>query len=200
MKQKIIALSILIALIIPTAALAAPDLSVDVSKDDTTPGEPFTVSVTGTTTPHAKVSVNGHRIWANSDGEFTFTESVTGDVYEYDYNVKSTYNGETTTLTKSVYVEVDPPEIRLEQPAPITIGFRGYYIWFDWNDPSDANPKLYINGKKTSYVRGGRLLEGGFTGAFSPTLLEGYNTFELKLVNRYGEESGSVTKVVYYQP
>jgi hypothetical protein len=201
MRKTFIGLALFTALIIPTAAFAAPNLTVDVSKDDTPAGEPFTVSVTGTATPHSKVTVNGHRVQTDAEGKFSFTQSVTGDVYEYDYTVRATYQGETTTVTKSVYVDVDPPELTLENPASATLKIKsGYYLWFDWYDQADDKPTLYVNGQKRSYVKGGRLLDGGYTGAIPITVQEGTNTFTLKLVNRYGRESETVTKVFYYNP
>jgi hypothetical protein len=199
MKKTIIAMALAIALSVPTAALAAPNLTVDVVKDDTPAGEPFTVTVSGTTDPQAHLKVNGHRIPVHLDGSFSYAQSVTGDVYEYDYKVSATYQGETTTITKSVYVDADPPEVSLESPDPTTTSIKsGYYLWFDWYDDADSNPTLYVNDKKLSYVKGGKHLDGAYSGAFPVKLEDGENDFTIKLVNRYGRESDPVTKVLYY--
>lgn len=184
----------------------APDLWADVVKESTTPAvegfssSPINILIKGGTTPGATVTVNGERVNTDSNGGFSLEVPVTKDG-TYAFEIKSNYMGQVTTINKSLTVIIDSPKLTLENPAPsVSRVNTDVNIWFDWTDPNDSNPTLFVNGQKRSYGLGGGTSNGGYNGVLSVNLQDGENDLTLKLVNKYGKESNTVTKVVYYQP
>jgi hypothetical protein len=204
MKRVISALLLFLLLFPALVSAAAPELFVDAYVDETLPGEPIQIVVTGETKPLADVTVNGKKVRTNINGDFKYVQTVTSATYtKYDFEVKSQYFDDVSTVTKSVYVDFPEPELSLENAGITTLRYANgsYYIWFDYYDPLDSKPMLYVNGQKTKYLLGGKILEGGQAATFPVNhLREGANEFKFKIVNRYGVESEELTKIVYYAP
>ncbi|WP_028988091.1 S-layer homology domain-containing protein [Thermicanus aegyptius] len=182
------------------SSFKAPDLWADVVKDDSLPGEPITILIKGETTPRSTVTINGDNVMVDLDGSFSVNIPVTKDG-TYNFEIKSSYKGLDTVINKSITITIDPPKLSLEEPDPKYVTYNtGYNIWFDWVDKYDSQPTLYVNGEKRTYLLGGGRGTNGYSGSFQVSLQNGENEFTIKLVNRYGKESNTVTKVVYHQP
>lgn len=173
--------------------------------------EPGTVKITGTTTPGAELYVNGNHISADGynegfpvSGEFRVDDFVNKDG-TYQYVVKASYHGKDMTVTKSINVILPPPKIIPFMPetdvtksAFTVIGNSQYPYYFSVLDNSDRNPYVYVNGEKRYKVLAGQ----GLALSDGPSVIlnvthPGDNIFDIKVVNKYGKESGTVTVSVY---
>ncbi|WP_025698619.1 S-layer homology domain-containing protein [Paenibacillus durus] len=174
-----------------------PNLWVDVVKEDTLPGGKPSILVKGETEPDATVTVNGEEVLVGFNGEFSTNIFVVEDG-KYNIEVKSEYFGKTTAISKSIEFTILPPKLKLDKPDPQTTTYAEFVIWFEWVDQYDARPALYVNGEKRLYSLGGRRGNGEiYSGSVTVNLRNGENNYDLKLVDRYGKESATVTKVVY---
>lgn len=188
-------------------ALPAPDLYVDVIQPSTKPvtsgvdsSAPITVLLKGETTPGANVTVNGDSIRTDAQGGFSHTIPIT-QAGTYTYEIIASYMGKTTTVNKSITIEIEAPRLSLEKPDPQSLSSNTVNLWFSWIDANDAQPTLYVNGEKRSYGIGGAgPASGQYNGVIELLLQDGENVYTLKVVNRYGIESNVVTKVYFYQP
>ncbi len=177
-----------------------PHLWVDVVKADTLTGGKPSILVKGETEPNATVTVNGDEILVGFDGEFSSNIFITKDGM-FNVEVKSNYQGKTSIVSKSIEFTILPPKFNLVDPEPtFTSSGSVFNIWFEWVDKYDNNPSLYVNGEKRKYTLGGRRANNEiYSGAVEVNLSKGENIYNLKLVDRYGKESTTVTKVVYYK-
>ena len=189
----------------PGSSIKAPDLWADVVQTSSLPGEALTILIKGETTPRSTVTANGDSIMVDLQGRFDINIPVTKDG-DYSFEIKSVNQGLKTVINKSIKIAIDPPKLTLEDPEPTySLGNTGIVIRFEWRDKYDNNPTLYVNGERRIYELGGR---GGvntpdgvfYTGVIKVNLQDSENVFNITLVNRYGKESNTVTKTVYYQP
>ncbi|MDF2923634.1 MAG: hypothetical protein K0R57_2548 [Paenibacillaceae bacterium] len=171
-----------------------PNLSAD-------PFSPINIIVRGETTPGASLTVNGKTVIVDRLGKFNLSIPVMKEG-TYSFEIKSSYFDQTTTINKSITINIDPPQLVLEKPDPqvVSTSISSFGIWFNWIDHADNNaPTLLVNGQKRTYSMGGRIKNGG-SGRFEVALENGKNDITIQLVNRFGKESSTVTKSVYYQP
>lgn len=187
--------------------IQAPALHVDVIQPTTRPvtsgvekSTPITVLVKGETTPGAKVTVNDDNVVTDSLGKFSLTVPISKEG-TYDYKIVATRMGQSTTVNKSITVQISKPKLSLEQPDPQSLSSNTVNLWFSWIDANDTQPILYVNGEKRNYGIGGAgPASGQYNGVIELLLQNGENVFTLKVVNRYSIESNAVTKVYFYQP
>ncbi|XID90458.1 S-layer homology domain-containing protein [Paenibacillaceae bacterium WGS1546] len=189
--------------------IKAPDLWVEIVKESTTPElpnmiadptSPINIIVRGETTPGATLTVNGDAVSVDRLGNYNYITPVTQDGI-YSFEVKASYFNHATTVNRSITINIEPPQLVLEKPEPQVITARNpsFRVLFHWIDRADNNaPTLFVNGQKRNYSMGGRFKNGG-NGQFDIALQSGQNDITIKLVNRFGKESNTVTKSVYYQ-
>lgn len=184
----------------PGSSLKAPELWADVVQASSLPGEALTILIKGETTPRSTVTVNGDNIMADLQGRFDINIPVTKDG-DYSFEIKSVNQGLETVVNKSIKITIDPPKLSMEAPEPsYSRSNAGINVWFDWVDKYDNRPTLYVNGEKRMYLLGGSRGTNAYSGSFKVNLQDGENVFYISLVNRYGKESNTVSKSVYYQP
>jgi hypothetical protein len=170
-----------------------PDLWADVVMF---PGDPVTVRITGETNRDAQVYVNGKKIDVGYDGKFQVDKLIIKEG-TYQFVIKSNYFNQVATVTKSIDVTIDAPQITLHDPNPVVIrGNPQISVFFNLKDKSDSYPILYVNDQKRSYSVG----YSQICHIVLNLTQTGENDFTFKLVNKYGKESSTVTKAVYYDP
>lgn len=174
-----------------------PRLWVDVVKEETLPGGNPSVLVKGETEPGATVTINGNEVIVGWSGEFS-TDIPVNQNGDFKFEVKSSYMGKTTVVTKSIGMSIAAPKLKLDKPDPESTKYAEFNIWFEWVDKFDGSPALYVNGEKRTYSVGGKRGQDTYSGAVKVNLRGGENVYNLKLANRYGKESATVTKAVYY--